>query len=279
MISTILFFALAFVFAMLIMQKEETGVFSFCEKEIEHFGEKYRVVRIGDRCWMAQNLRATKYLDGSEILRIEEDVEWESADEGAYTVYPNVDLFVIDESFEGGCGIADEEEEVEIPRVFMEEPEVVRLFGYLYNFYAVNSPFGLCPEGWSVPSHQDWVDLERALCSSDSCTEDFSSNQEAVGYRGTNEGSKLAGFFHLWYDGDLKEDPSFDVSSFDALPGGYRDTLGPFSGQGLSSFFWSSADSDGGVWVREVHSNRTDITRNYFQGFFGGLSVRCIKDR
>ncbi len=282
-ISILLFFALAFFFFSLLSSKEGGVALVFCPKEIKHFGEKYRVVKIGDRCWMAQNLRTTKYLDGTDIVRLDNDTEWEGAEVGAYSVYPNEEVFVKDEAAEGGCGIAsattegegvEEEEEKEV----MDEDEVIRKFGMLYNFHAVNNIAGICPEGWSVPTHEDWTILERNLCTSSACARDFPLDTTTIGDRGTNEGSKLAGYFDLWYGGDLKESPVFDASSFDALPGGYRDTTGPFSGQGSSAYFWSVADSEGGSWIREIHNNKTGILRQYFQAFWGGMSVRCIKD-
>ncbi len=284
--STLLFFALAFLFFSLLSSKEGGIALVFCPKEIEYFGEKYRVVKIGDRCWMAQNLRTIKYLDGTEIPRFDSDSEWEGSEIGAYSVYPNEEVFVKDEAAEGGCGIAsttptegvEGEEEVEEEEV-MGEDEVIRKFGMLYNFHAVNNALGLCPNGWSVPSHEDWTALERALCtSSTTCERDFPLDTTTIGERGTNEGSNLAGYFDLWYGGVLKENKSFDESGFDALPGGFRDGIGPFSGQGSSAYFWSSVDSEGGSWVREIHNYKTGVLRQNFNGFLGGMSVRCVKD-
>ena len=291
LISTIGFFVLAFFFTFLLLQKGSPGeklgmvegVFTFCENEIEQFGETYRVVKVGDRCWMSQNLRTTKYSNGTEILRINEDKDWEQTTQGAFSVYPNTEVFVKDDTVEGGCGIATdipgEEGGEGESKELMEEDEVVRKFGYLYNYHAINSAFGLCPEGWSLPTHDDWTTLERALCTSSTCEFDFPFDEKTIGERGTNEGSKIAGFIYLWRDGELKEDSAFDASSFDALPGGFRDSTGFFGGQSISAHFWSAPDADGGTWVREIHNNKTSILRQYFQAFFGGMSVRCIKDK
>ncbi len=272
--------------------KDAGVVLVSCPTEIESFGETYRVVKIGGKCWMAENLRTTRYLDGGEITRL--DREWEGTETGTgvYAIYPNEGVFVnqttSDEDlvsspiryvsiFEKENGREAQEADEEI-RNKMTESEVIKKFGMLYNFHAVNNLVGICPEGWSVPTHDDWSALESALCESSTCEKDFPFDTTTMGYRGTDEGSKLAGSSHLWLEGELKDSSVFDASGFEALPGGYRDTTGFFSGQGSSAYFWSVVDAEGGSWIREIHNDRTGVLRQYLESFWGGMSVRCIRN-
>ncbi len=92
-------------------------------------GNVYQTVLINDRCWMAENLMTTKYQNGDAIAYPGTGNEqWESNVSGAYAWYDN-DIDWKDS------------------------------YGALYNWYAVNNPAGLCPEGWHVPTHDEWQAL------------------------------------------------------------------------------------------------------------------------
>ena len=94
-------------------------------------GNDYRTVDIGNYRWMAENLKTTTYNNGTAIPNVEEQSEWIRLNFGAYSPYNN------DRSY------AD-------------------TFGLLYNWYAVNTG-SLCPEGWRVPSDEEWKELEGVL--------------------------------------------------------------------------------------------------------------------
>ncbi len=274
--------AILFIFLFIIyffLLKDRT--ITVCETEIEYFGETYEVVQIGNLCWMAENLKTTMYKDGTEIQRINEQKKWEETRQGAYSVPPITEEMVLDSScLESDNGSSECIEELKDPEEVSElinENEIIENFGYLYNFYAINNSASICPEGWYLPTHADWIDLERSVCTSPSCDDDFPYDMETEGIRGTNEGSKLAGNKIYWNRGNLVESSVFGFSGFNAIPAGYRDTLGIFSGQGNSAYFWSLPDNQGGIWKREIHSSYRGITRQYIQPFYGGLSARCVK--
>ncbi|MEQ9377585.1 MAG: FISUMP domain-containing protein [Imperialibacter sp.] len=95
-------------------------------------GNKYSVVEIGSQAWMAENLRSTKYNDGSDITLITEDADWGTYDNPGYCWYDNN---------EGTNG----------------DP-----YGALYNWYAVASE-KLCPTGWHIPTDLEFSILEESL--------------------------------------------------------------------------------------------------------------------
>lgn len=99
----------------------------------DQVGNIYKTVKIGNQIWMAENLRTTKYNDGTPIENISEVKPWVAAKSGAYCWYENNKANAIREKF-----------------------------GALYNWYAVKSE-KLCPTGWHVPSKDEWITLANAV--------------------------------------------------------------------------------------------------------------------
>jgi len=203
-------------------------------------GNVYQIVQIGDQVWMAENLKVTHYNDGSEIPTGYSSSEWGNLSTGAYAVY------------------GDNESNAEI-------------YGNLYNWYAVDDSRNIAPEGWHVPTDDEIKELEMYLGMSQEEADD-------TGWRGTNEGSKLAGRADLWTDGNLENNPEFGTSGFNLLPGGYRYVGGSYGGMGLLGCFWSSTEGgSGNAWNRALHCSYSGIARsNYYKE--GGFSVRCVRD-
>jgi uncharacterized protein (TIGR02145 family) len=155
--------------------------------------------------------------------------------------------------------------------VYLDDFSYAEIYGLFYNWYAVDDSRGLCPDGWSVPTDEDWIELEMYLGMSEIDANIFSE------WRGSNEGSKLAGNPDLWVDGILEGDSDFGISSFNALPGSARrcnyQCANSFFALGERAYFYSSTD---GIFRYLNHEN-TGIYRSADQDGFGG-SVRCIKD-
>ena len=99
-------------------------------------GNNYRTIQIGGQTWMAENLRAVHYRDGSPIENVTEIFNWTSLASGAWCYYENDTL---NRSIYGG----------------------------LYNWFAVDDPRNICPAGWHVPSDEEFTQLEEYLGGSD----------------------------------------------------------------------------------------------------------------
>ena len=84
-------------------------------------GNIYNTIKIGEQWWMAENLRTTKYNDGSPIYSETNNLLWSVLEKGAFCWYDN--------DYEAN----------------------VKQYGALYNWYAVVTD-KLCPTGWHVPS-------------------------------------------------------------------------------------------------------------------------------
>jgi len=110
-------------------QAEEGGSTVFrCSNPISYQGDVYNTVEINGKCWMVENLRTSAYRDGTAIPNLAGSAEWAEDEEGAYVCYYNQEKYCRD-------------------------------YGALYNWYAVNNEKGLCPEGWSVPTDEQWAEM------------------------------------------------------------------------------------------------------------------------
>lgn len=91
-------------------------------------GNVYQTVKIGSQWWMAENLKVTKYRNGTAIQQSQTSVQW-IATTASYCIYDN---------------------NVTAP-------------GLLYNYYAVCDTSILAPAGWHIPSDNEWKVLEMYL--------------------------------------------------------------------------------------------------------------------
>ncbi len=209
---------------------------------VDYDGNIYETILIGNQIWMAENLKVTHYRDGTAITHVPDNTAWSNLTTEAYCMYNN------------------------------NASNEVDTYGALYNWYAVSDAHNIAPAGWHVPTDTEWKELEIALGMSQSEADD-------TGYRGTNEGSKLAGNADLWSDGTLENDSEFGTSGFTALPGGYRSYVnGDYYGMGYYGSFWSATEgSSNGAWRRFLHYSDSAVSRNYSDKR-NGFAVRLLRD-
>lgn len=196
-------------------------------------GHKYRVIRIGSMYWLRSNLCVTKYRTGEAIPVVTADNQWKTQTTGAICSY-------------------------EI------SGENATRYGLLYNKYAVDNAKGICPEGWHVPSRDEWLQLAEMLGGPATAGGHLKS-------RGTiEEGTGL------WY---APNSGATDSVGFSSLPGGYRINYGTFYSLGNVAFFWTSSDSTAVYgWNMILDANNAEL-QSYFNPRAAGFSVRCTKDQ
>ncbi len=233
-------------------------------------GNTYKTVTIGAQEWMAENLRTAHYRDGTEIPNIPGQERWVALDSGARVYYEND----------------------------AAHPEA---FGNLYNWHAVNDPRGLCPEGWSVPADDQWMELEmylgmprdEAMASSRQLEKELGTWREESGATYTQGELGLLEIAHRGMQqnvgGKLKSEEAqpnigaTNESGFSGLPGGMRDSDGSFDAMGMTGFWWTATDVDAGddwresAWRRSLYQSLDWVMRIPNQKEYG-FSVRCIRD-
>jgi len=187
-------------------------------------------VKIGTQEWMVKNLDVDRYRNGDPIPQVQDVEAWSKLKSGAWCYYDDM-------------------------------PELGAKYGKLYNWYAVNDPRGLAPDGWHIPSKQEWEQLIKTLGGEGECSAKLKNISGWGDHNGTNE------------------------SGFSALPGGVRTHEGNFGfidddAQWWSSTDWSATNSQKlWAWSCRLHydeNSNFSPDNSATKGF--GLSIRCVKN-
>jgi uncharacterized protein (TIGR02145 family) len=179
-------------------------------------------VIIGDQKWSAQNLDVTHYSDNTEIPEITDQTTWDSIGYGAWCWY----------NFDIATGIK------------------------LYNWYAVNDPRGLAPQGWWIPTLYEWQQLSSYL------------------------GGDIVSGGHLKETGtDHWNSPNTDAdnsSAFTALGCGFN--IGGFGAILETGIFWTATQNASSITNAQSVYLRYDSGELYYDNSNkqNGFSVRAI---
>ena len=90
-------------------------------------GNIYKTVTIGNQVWMAENLKVTRFNDGTAIPSVTDSLSWHTLATPSFCYQHN-------------------------------ELSNRNIYGALYNWFAVNTG-KLAPKGWHIPSHDEWKTL------------------------------------------------------------------------------------------------------------------------
>ena len=207
-------------------------------------GNTYNTVQIGTQCWTKENLKVTKYNDGTTIpLDTSGGIggngtgqTWTARFTGARTIYAN-------------------------------DNTNLATYGYLYNWYAVKgivtegstSYKNLCPTGWHIPSNAEWTTLTNYL-GGESVAGGKMKSSGTTNWNSPNTGAT-------------------NESGFSAPPGGFRNSDGSFNFIRLNAFFWSANEYDNSnAWYHYLYFNIGNVGRNSNYNKSFGASVRCLRD-
>ena len=209
----------------------------------------YHTVLIGNQCWMKENLKTTRYADGTPILYGND-----TSSVMGYWYYPN------------------------------NTAANKAVYGLLYNWPALmrgapgslvnpSGVQGACPTGWHVPSDAEWKQLEMAAGMSLSEAEDWN-------FRG-NIAANLAGDTG-WLPSDTANSagdfnaPDRNVTGFSALPAGRF--LNAYNLFGSCAYFWTATNATNVTKTcRIVTSSYAGVDRIHTYAY-NGFSVRCVRD-
>jgi uncharacterized protein (TIGR02145 family) len=101
-------------------------------KLYDYDGNLYNTVKIGEQCWIAENLKTTKYKNGTSIPLVTDNSLWSNLTSPGYCWYIN------------------------------DSATYGQTYGALYNWYTVNTN-KLCPTGWHIPTDAEWTTLTNYL--------------------------------------------------------------------------------------------------------------------
>jgi len=201
-------------------------------------GNVYNILTIGGKSWMAENLRTTKFRDGSAIALVPDVSEWSGQTSAAYCWPEN------DNSNKS-------------------------TYGGLYNGYAVKDSRGLCPTGWHVSTEAEWIALEIELGLPQAET-----NTTGMRAESENVGGKLKATSR-WNSPNTGANNS---SGFSAVGTGYRRPAGEFPHfMEWTGYFTSTTSSAGKLWMRYIGYNTGGSEREEREIEYG-YCIRCVKD-
>ncbi len=214
----------------------------------DYDGNVYNTVKIGNQCWLKENLKSTHYSDGSPLL--------------------------------DGTGIQiNYDYESRYWFNYNDQPENSQIYGKLYTWAAAINGYvtndeeliagvrqGLCPNGWHIPSDSDWFQLESYI-------DTLITELHITGLRGFDAGLKLK-TTNNWVT-----NTGTNQFGFSALPSGQyyfseSNNQSFYSDLGLVAVWWTA---NTGAYYRKIWDDANGITRNT-QNPAHGYSVRCIKD-
>ena len=200
----------------------------------------YPTVVIGTQVWMAENLRTTKYRDGSNIPLVTDNTQWANNwNNGNSLQQPMMCWYNND-----------------------QVTYTANKFGALYNWYTINPATNgnknVCPIGWHVPTDAEWTTLTTYL-----------GGETVAGGKMKSTGTEY------WY---IPNRDATNSSGFSCLPGGIRIHDGTFNENIISGSWWSSTEFRVEyAWSRLLTFSSGVIYRDD-NAKINGYSVRCLKD-
>jgi uncharacterized protein (TIGR02145 family) len=202
-------------------------------EDIEEVIEEIKGIKIGNQTWSVYNLNVDNFRNGKEIKEAKSADEWER--------------------FNGS----------ETPAWCYYEDDMKNgnKYGKLYNYWAVHNRQNLAPEGWHIPTFEEWEIL--------------------INYCGgfTEAGLKMKTSMG-WHEGlNNVLGNGNNTSGFNALPAGICFSNRQFKEMGYETKWWTSSE-DGKYPIYIIltnNNNEVKVSKTYF-GAVGGLSIRCVKD-
>lgn len=207
-------------------------------------GNVYNTITIGSQVWTAENLKTTKYRDGTSIPNVTDNADWAALTTGAYSNYNN-------------------------------DTANASVYGRLYNWYAATDAHNIAPAGWHIASYSEWATLVTYL-GGDNIAGGKAKESGFAHWLSPNTGADNGGGFSAlpagarYYTYPLNNNPA---SSYFAHLG--------YNGDWWTSTSSSNPDN---ASFRETEYNSARMYRSSYLGGIGyydkrtGYSLRLIKD-
>lgn len=212
----------------------------------------YGLVKVANRLWMRENLRAKNWQDGTPIPTGLSSNDWLKATTPAVCVYKN-------------------------------NPDNLATHGALYNAYATRSDKGLAPKDWRVTKDQDWTDAVKYLDPKGYMLDPDNPAREA-------EKAGLLMKSTTGWKMPPNPEPGVtlkqgnNLSGLDIRPTGSTSTskyLDYYSGEGHQAYFWTSDNAEDmaekNSYFRRYFWDQ-DISNRHWKENHYGYSVRCVID-
>jgi uncharacterized protein (TIGR02145 family) len=229
-------------------EASETDTFQFATNipcpgtpTITYDGQVYNTIQIFSQCWMKENLNAGIRIEGSQNM----------TNNGIMEKYCYDDMVT-------NCNIYG----------------ALYSWGEMMKYTSTEGAQGICPDGWHLPSDNEWKLLEGAV---DSVYGIGNAIWNTDDFRGFDAGQNLKSTSAtLWLGGE-----GTDNFGFTGLPGGMKWGGGNYTYDGCYGFYWSSSLYRSSAWRRILICAPDDYALKVGKDTWddsGAMSVRCLKD-
>lgn len=241
----------------------EFGTVTDCE------GNTYKTVKINNKWWMAENMRATTYSQNNSASK---DITIKKLTKGQVTSYTPCCINASDKSNWHDTSTAGDLSNAQIEKL-----------GYLYNWAAAmgyengksvkttpsGNRQGICPDGWHIPSYEEYSALKTFI--------------EKTEGHGTGTAGKHLKTSDGWFKDGSYYKPADDAYGFSALPAGYYHQAWVESS--IYEYRLDIVGRNGILWLKDVIAGypETEADSFYFISIEdevsrgGYLSVFCKK--
>jgi len=219
-------------------KEEDKAVVHETSSIVDVDGNTYKTIKIGNKWWMAENLKVKSYNDGTPIEQAQNNSDWNDS----------VPLFCQYNSNSSAPGL-------------------------LYNWYAVANPKKIAPAGWHIPTDEEWKQLEQALGMNSTSASNAGWRGSDEGLKMKIEGGQgWTRFGDLW---PTNESGFTALAGSCRLPDGTYGSPGLFA---TGFWWTSSEDAQNNeAWFRHLDYKNPDVYRSHtYKGY--GFSIRCVKD-
>jgi uncharacterized protein (TIGR02145 family) len=214
-------------------------------------GNTYDYLTYGDQVWTVDNAEMVTYRDGTQIPEETDATQWENLTTGAWSYINNDPTKEKVYNWYAVMGVYD--------ATSLTDPSLRKEFA---------------PEGWHVPSDDEWTTLENYLITNGYNYDGSTSDEKiAKAMASSNDWNSSNTIGAVGYEQNTN-----NSSEFNAYPNGLREGYGAFNFIGRSSVFWTSTQLDSNsARNRDIYYNRGYI-ENYSAFLNYGFSVRFVRD-
>ncbi len=192
-------------------------------------GNNYKTVTINNQNWMAENLNVSRFNNGDVIPQVQDLNKWNRLKTPAWCYYEN------------NSGDS-------------------KTYGKLYNWYAITDKRGLAPEGWHIPSDNEFKSLSDYLGGDMISGEKLKATTGWKSYSGSNANGN-------------------NLSGFNAIGAGSTNIMG-FANKDYVGCFWTTTiqtDSKSPVYFT-LYGDAKNFLKQPGGDVVDGYSVRCLKN-